>query len=524
MMSSQLTTYITLICTSGVLNLYLGAYVFAKRQQYKKTANFFMIYTASITIYCFASAFSLTADTIGQLKFWNILLYIGMAASAPLGLLFIMHYLGIKLTKKRIAAMLAIPAISFLMVATNDFHHLHYKVFEIDPSLGAPFVHQEIGLWYLIHGIYTFGCMLAAFLLVLFRWRETAKAYRPQIFALSIGQLIPMSTAFIYLIGLTPEGIDPVPMVICVSSILYLWVINRSQLFAVMPIAKDAIFNSISDGVFVLNESLNLIEFNQSAEKMFPSLDASLFGVYFENVWKGLSETAFPFELKAAESLQEIELKNELLERVYQVRISPLRHGSENKGLLIIFTDITELKSLQRKLEHQAYYDELTGIFNRRAFFQISEQQFAKAKRVEAPFTVMLIDIDHFKQVNDTFGHQVGDQLLKHVVDICRAELKEKMLFARYGGEEFVLALDGMNIEEGAAVAERLRRHVETSFLQVDENRISVTISSGVAEASAMPEETLYQLLNKADLALYAAKHEGRNQVKTYAAEQLLKY
>jgi len=273
-----------------------------------------------------------------------------------------------------------------------------------------------------------------------------------------------------------------------------------------------------------LNESLNLIEFNQSAEKMFPSLDASLFGVHFENVWKGLSETAFPFELKAAESLQEIELKNELLERVYQVRISPLRHGSENKGLLIIFTDITELKSLQRKLEHQAYYDELTGIFNRRAFFQISEQQFAKAKRVEAPFTVMLIDIDHFKQVNDTFGHQVGDQLLKHVVDICRAELKEKMLFARYGGEEFVLALDGMNIEEGAAVAERLRRHVETSFLQVDENRISVTISSGVAEASAMPEETLYQLLNKADLALYAAKHEGRNQVKTYAAEQLLKY
>lgn len=519
-MSSQLTAYITLICTSGVLNLYLGAYVFAKRQQYKKIANFFIIYTSSITIYCFASAFSLTADTIGQLKLWNTLLYIGMPASAPLGLLFIMHYLGIKLTKKRIAAMLAIPAISFLMAATNDFHHLHYKVFEIDPSLGAPFVRQEIGSWYLIHGIYTFGCMLAAFLLVLFRWRETAKAYRPQIFALSIGQLIPMSTAFIYLIGMTPAGIDPVPMVICASSFLYLWVINRSQLFAVMPIAKDAIFNSMSDGVLVLNESLNLIEFNHSAEKMFPSLDESLFGMDFENVWKGLSGTAFPLEIKAAEPLQEIELEDGYSERVYQVRISPLRHGDDNKGLLAIFTDITELKSLQRKLEHQAYYDELTGIFNRRAFFRTCEQQFAEAKQTEAPFTVILIDIDHFKQVNDTFGHQVGDQLLKHVVDVCQAELKENMLFARYGGEEFVLALNGMNTEEGAVVAERLRRQVESNLLHIDKNPIAVTISSGIAEASAMHEETLYQLLNKADLALYVAKHEGRNQVKIHAAEQ----
>lgn len=521
-MSSHLTTYITLICTSGVLNIYLSAYVFAKRHQYRNIANFFMIYIASITIYCFAAGFGLTAETLSQMKTWTNIQYIGMPASAPLGLMFIMKYLGMELTKKRIAAMLAIPAISFMMVATNDLHHFHYKVFEIAPSLGAPFIHQEIGYWYIIHGIYTFGCMLAAFLLVIFRWKETAKTYRPQLFALLLGQFIPMATAFIYLVGLTPEGIDPVPMVLCASSFLYLWAINRSQLFAVMPIAKDAIFNSISDGVLVLSESHTLIEFNKSAEKMFPVLDESLFGKGFEKLWEELAGTAVPFDLKAADFLQEIELWNSHGKRVYQVRISPLKQADNNKGLLVIFTDITELKNLQWKLEHQAYYDELTGIFNRRAFFETSEKQFAAARESANPFSVILMDIDHFKQVNDTHGHQVGDLLLQHVVKVCQAELKEHAVFARYGGEEFVLALEGMSLLEGEALAERLRSQVESQPLEFQESLISVTMSSGVAKASVWQEETLYQLLNKADIALYAAKHEGRNQVKTYAAEQLV--
>lgn len=518
-MSAQLTAYITLISTSGVLNLYLCAYVFAKRHSYTNIANFFVFYTVSITVYCFAAAFGLLAESIEQIKFWTIVQYIGMPVSAPLGLLFIMQYLGIKVTKKRCLALLAIPLISFVMVATNDFHHLHYRVFEVDPVLGAPFIYQEIGFWYIVHGIFTFGCMFAAFLLVLFRWKETARAYRPQLAALLFGQLIPILTAFIYLVGLTPAGIDPVPMILWISSLLYVWTISTSRLFTVMPIAKDVIFNSISDGVIVLNEAHRLIEFNQAGKRMFPSLDKSLFGTDFEKVWQKVSGTAFPFELKAADSTEEIQLMDGHSKRIYQIRISPLQHANNNKGLLIIFTDITELKSLQLKLEHLAYYDELTEIFNRRAFFEKCEQQFSAARKNAVPFSVILIDIDHFKQVNDTYGHNVGDQLLRHVVKVCEGQLKENMLFARYGGEEFVLALDGKTAQEAEATAENLRHQVENCPLQLGESVVSVTLSSGVAEASEANDETLFQLLNKADLALYSAKREGRNQVKVYAAE-----
>ncbi|WP_042357145.1 histidine kinase N-terminal 7TM domain-containing diguanylate cyclase [Bacillus rubiinfantis] len=515
-MDSHLTAYITLICTSGVLNLYLCLSVFLKRHHYASIASYFIVYTSTITIYCFASAFGLLATTLEQLKLWTVLIYVGMPVSAPWGLLFIMKYLGIKITKQRLIALLSIPIISFMMVVTNDFHHLHYRVFEVDSRLGAPYVHQEIGIWYVVHGIFTFSCMFIAFFLVVSHWRETAKEYRPQLLSLMWGQLVPMVTAFLYLIGLTPPGFDPVPMVLWLSSLLYLWAINSSRLFAIMPIAKDTIFNSINDGVMVLDESLRLIEYNQASKRMFPALRKSMFGMNFNDVWQVLSGCPFPFQLETDQVGKEMDIVNDESQHVYQVRTSPLQQGQNSKGSLIIFTDITELKRLQVKLERQAFYDELTQIFNRRAFFQKCEQAFVAAQKASFSFTAILMDIDFFKKVNDTYGHHIGDELLKHVVQECQTQLTDDILFARYGGEEFVLALNGQTEAEGEALANQLRQAVAAHPLMTDYGWISVTISCGVAELEKGSEDTLSQLLHKADKALYAAKGAGRNQVQVY--------
>lgn len=123
------------------------------------------------------------------------------------------------------------------------------------------------------------------------------------------------------------------------------------------------------------------------------------------------------------------------------------------------------------------------------------------------------MDIDHFKTVNDTYGHAIGDQLLVHVVKVCQSVLKKGELFARYGGEEFVLALKGYTLIEGQALADLLCNSVESQPLMTAEGAIRATISCGVAEGT---QETLYQLLNNADKALYAAKQAGRNRVHAY--------
>lgn len=517
-MNSQLTAYIALICTSGVLNLYLCAYVFNKRYNYSNVSKYFILYTGFTMIYCFGSAFGLTASTIEQIEFWNIITYVGLPFCPPLGLLFIMQYLGFKIEKKRIFTLLIIPTISFIMVASNNLHHLHYKVFEIDSTQGAPFYNMEVGFWYVVHGIFTFGSMFVAFLLLLSRWKEIEKAYRPQLIALMVGQLVPMVTSFCYLEGWTPPGIDPVPMVIWITSLLYLWSINSSRLFTIMPIAKDAIFNSIRDGVIVLDESSRLIEFNQACNRMFQKLNKSMFGMDFEKVWYELSDVPFPFDLGTVEVIQELTIQK----LVYQVRTSTIQHANHSQGQLIIFTDITELKELQVKLTHQAYYDELTQVYNRRAFFQQCEKSFDEAKRTSLPYTVIMFDIDYFKKVNDTYGHRAGDELLKHVAKVCQTELKGEVLFARYGGEEFVLALKGWTLSEGEVLANHLRESIESQKLVTSDGAmISVTSSFGVSQA-IKDDETLTQLLNKADEALYSAKHDGRNRVNVYIAEQEL--
>ncbi|WP_425440383.1 diguanylate cyclase [Planomicrobium soli] len=499
-----------------MLNLFLCLYVFWRRFNYTNVANFFIFYTASIAVYCFGSAFGLLATDLAQMKFWTMIQYIGMPISSPLGLLFIMHYLGIKITKKRCMALLAIPVISFIMVATNDFHHLHYRVFRVDPTLGSPYIYQEIGIWYAVHGIFTFGCMFAAFALLLFRWRETAKAYRFQLVALLFGQLVPMVTAFLYLIGATPAGIDPVPVVLWISSLLYLWSISTSRLFTVMPIAKDAIFNSINDGVIVLDESHRLIEFNQAAKNNFPQINKTMFGRDINEIWVELSVNPFPLAADA-ESSQEVLIGAGRSEQIFQVRVSALENS---RGLLIIFTDITEVKRLQVKLEQQAYYDELTQVYNRRAFLQQAEQDFRLAQAKALPFTVLLIDIDHFKRVNDTYGHHIGDQVLVHVATVCQTQVQKGQVFARYGGEEFVLSMNGRTAKEAEVLANGLRKHLAFHPLVTEDEVIAVTLSIGVAEATEKAEETLYRLLNKADKALYAAKQEGRDRVCVFIGKE----
>lgn len=278
---------------------------------------------------------------------------------------------------------------------------------------------------------------------------------------------------------------------------------------------KDAVFHCINDGVLVLDESFHLIEFNQASQKIFLQLNKKMFGKNFAKVWRELSGAEFPFQLETAAQSMQLQLTAaDNLERTNQVHTSLLQHAN-NKGLLLIFTDITEPKRLQPQLEHLAYYDELTGINNRRAFFQQCNQLFAEAKQNGEAFTVIIMDVDYFKKVNDTYGHYAGDQLLVHVVQACQTLLQAGELFARYGGEEFVFARKSCTAAEGEALANRLLV-VAAQPLATSAGIISVTVSLGVAEARNGAEETLTQLLNKADQALYAAKQQGRSRVCVY--------
>jgi diguanylate cyclase (GGDEF)-like protein/PAS domain S-box-containing protein len=517
-LTSALTVYITLVCLSGVLNLLLMLHVLMRRNLYGSVSSFFVLAMAATATYCFAYAFSLTSSTLGQLRFWSVIQYFGMPFAPAFGLLFVMRYLGYRLSGQRVAAMLAIPAMALISNATNEWHHLHYKQYNIHELLGAPYNDIEVGPTYIIMGCYILVCFLASYSMLISRWMDTARPYRQQIVSLFVAQMIPMTTSFLYLIGVTPEGIDPVPMVTGLSSILMWWTIESSRLLTIIPIAKETIFHSISDGVVVLDESGKLVEYNESCRRMFPRMDRSMFGQSLKAVWFTLFGKNDSLPVLNARQ-QEIEVISAGSgERVYRVRVSPLRQNEKRNqtGTVMIISDITEMKMMQQKLERHAYFDELTQICNRRAFFERCEKEYVKAKRGDVPFTIVLFDIDNFKKVNDTYGHNAGDQVLVHVANIINSCLKENMLFARYGGEEFVLALFGKTVSYGKILAESLRQQIASRPLVLNGTVIRVTSSFGVAEASGDERETLQNLLHCSDKALYEAKRGGRNRVSVY--------
>ncbi len=161
--------------------------------------------------------------------------------------------------------------------------------------------------------------------------------------------------------------------------------------------------------------------------------------------------------------------------------------------------------------------DPLTGLYNRRHFFEQAVREFARARRYERPLAAIMLDLDRFKRVNDTYGHAVGDQVLQAVARICRRELRQIDLLARYGGEEFVALLPESELVEAGQVAQRLCDRMAAAIFDTNAGPVKLTVSLGVAALDHDCAE-LDDLLKRADRALYAAKEAGRNRVHSWSA------
>jgi diguanylate cyclase (GGDEF)-like protein len=167
-----------------------------------------------------------------------------------------------------------------------------------------------------------------------------------------------------------------------------------------------------------------------------------------------------------------------------------------------------------RSLEQMAMKDGLTDLFNRRAFDQLLGQEIKAAERYQSPLCLLLGDVDHFKAVNDRFGHPVGDALLKEVATLLTESLREVDIVARYGGEEFAIILPRTDVASGSVLANRIRERIERHVFIIERFTICLTLSLGVAGFSPPSVRTREDMIHAVDQALYQAKSGGRNRVE----------
>ncbi|MDR0322842.1 MAG: GGDEF domain-containing protein [Treponema sp.] len=200
-----------------------------------------------------------------------------------------------------------------------------------------------------------------------------------------------------------------------------------------------------------------------------------------------------------------------------------------NKMIRRLWHSFSEQKEKEKKLtesearfKFMASMDSLTGIYNRRSFIELAVKKLAYAAEEKIPCCLAMMDIDHFKKFNDTYGHLEGDKALCHVVKVIEESLRKNDFMGRYGGEEFILFFYGANSETGYKAAERLRNKIAETPVVLENNSVSVYASFGFVEnimEDSSDKDYVQRLINDADTALYAAKNSGRNKVVLYNPE-----
>ncbi|MDO8735773.1 MAG: diguanylate cyclase [Thermoleophilia bacterium] len=289
---------------------------------------------------------------------------------------------------------------------------------------------------------------------------------------------------------------------------------------------KD-ITSALGEGVYMLDSEGQLVFLNPAAERMLGWSEEELLGKTVHGIIHSRKPdgSRYPDDdclaLQTLESGMIVHVQDDIFIRkddsVLPVSFisTPILEYGIVSGAVVAFHDITTRKNFQEALaranallEQQATTDALTGIANRRRFDDALIKEISRAGRHSEPLSVVMLDIDHFKAVNDTYGHHVGDLVLTKLAQLVSALLRDEDLFARWGGEEFVVLLPQTPLAAGAEMAERLRRAVENDgFSSVDK----LTCSFGVT--SLGPDDDEKSLMERTDQALYKAKESGRNCV-----------
>ena len=200
----------------------------------------------------------------------------------------------------------------------------------------------------------------------------------------------------------------------------------------------------------------------------------------------------------------------------FEGRVYPIKDKSQEVHSVIWLTiNITERKKMEGELKELSEKDSLTGAYNRRYFMQIFEQEFAIAKRYNSKLSVLLIDMDDFKKINETYGHDAGDAVLKRFVIFCEDNFRQSDLFARYSGKQFIVMLPSTPSLGAAIIAERIRANTEEMPVTYEKQSIRFTISIGISLVMDTDTNT-NAVLHRAETALYKAKKKGRNTIEIH--------
>jgi diguanylate cyclase (GGDEF)-like protein len=448
---------------------------------------------------------------------WNKVQYLGISYIPAFWLLVAVRFSGRQgsISKPVFAVLFALSTLTLLFDVTNELHHFFYRSVSIDTAGPFPMIVLEKGPWYWIHIVYMNFALIAGIFLLVGTFMRSPRVYRKQAALMMIGSGLPWLFFIVYLAGLTPRGLDATPFAMAIAGPVFFWGMFRYRVFDLSPVAKESVFASMQDGAIVLDNLDRIVDFNPAAGRILQELDRDSVGCPMAEV---LSSRPELLEILGSKVLEEAEFRAGGGDdaRHYRARLSTVRNRwKKPMGKVLIFSDMTERVLMTERLRTLAATDDLTGAANRRHFLEWGRREISRAKRYGRPLSLVILDLDHFKSINDSRGHEAGDEVLRRVCRIIMDALRDTDVFGRHGGEEFVVLLPETPPGQAAEAAERLREKIAEIPIRAPEGGdVRITASFGVAGADRITTEDLDGLIRDADRAMYEAKAAGRNCVR----------
>jgi len=310
----------------------------------------------------------------------------------------------------------------------------------------------------------------------------------------------------------------------------------KKQTENLIPLARDIVMDHIPQLVVVMDAHDLIIDANEVAESWAGIPKVEMIGKDPLQVFKEWPQFLNRM-LVTEETREEVTLSGEPT-RIVELMVIPIKNKNDGtlNGRVVVAHDITERKqiendvtdmneilwgkieeveSLRAQLQEQAIRDPLTGLFNRRFFSEALEKEFSKAARENSSLSVILLDVDHFKKFNDTYGHKCGDFVLQSLAKFLNDNVRKGDIICRFGGEEFVILMPNADTNAAQERAELLRKQFEKTLFEYDDKKLKCTFSAGVASFPSHASQSEL-LLSRADQALYHSKANGRNCVTVY--------
>lgn len=495
---------------SSVTTFIIALYSFSK----KKDLSFsFAMSCIFCTIYSFGYAFEIYSIKLSDMIFWNQIEYLGIPFIPAFWVLMAMLFNNrISKNKFTVVAIFIIPVITFFARLTNSMHHVYYTDMILDKTSPIAVMKLIRGPWYYVAAAYSILIICYTIVCIAKQLQKSTGLIKKQCYIMLTGTAIPLLAIVLDTLNLVPWGLDLGPFSTSITCMLFLVAIFRFRFLNLKPLAREIVFEYTNDGIIVLDMDNVIIDCNPSAKRIIPLLNSDCINRNISTVINISKEVIYSIENF---SDTRFDISNENGKANYHIKTTEIFSKKHQIiGRIVTITEITKYVDIMDKYSQLATRDELTGAFSRRYFAELAETEFRNAHDKRSPFSVCMLDIDYFKNVNDRLGHQAGDLLLKEVTRIILSSIRTDDIIGRMGGDEFLIAFPDSDIKDAVRAAERIRKNIEHLNVFYDNNNIKITVSLGLCSVTDIKDYHLDDLIKNSDIALYKAKGAGRNCVR----------